>query len=63
MPGLLARYAHFAAAAGFIGVLSLLIVPIPPFLLDLFISVNFLMLFSTIYVSRAADLRAFPRCC
>ncbi|SAK61957.1 type III secretion protein [Caballeronia pedi] len=64
LPDRLARYAHFAAAAGFIGVLSLLILPIPPFLLDLFIGmsfgVSFLMLFTTIYVSRAADLPGFP---
>lgn len=64
LPGLLPRYAHVALAAGFICVIALLILPVPPFLLDLFIGVSFcasfVMLFSSIYVSRAADLPGFP---
>ncbi|MDR5760149.1 flagellar biosynthesis protein FlhA [Caballeronia sp. LZ035] len=64
LPGLLARYAHVALAAGFICVIALLILPVPPFLLDLFIGLSFcasfVMLFSSIYVSRAADLPGFP---
>lgn len=64
LPDQLSRHAHIAAAAGFIGVLALLILPVPAFLLDLFIGVSFcasfLMLFSTIYVARAADLPGFP---
>lgn len=64
LPRQIARHAYIAAAAGFISVLALLILPIPPFLLDLFIGMSFcagfVMLFSTIYVSRAADLPGFP---
>jgi type III secretion protein V len=64
LPALLLRHADLAAGAGLISVLALLILPIPPFLLDFFIcvsfSASFVMLCATTYVSRAADLPGFP---
>ena len=60
----LARHADLAVGVGILAVLALLIVPVPPFLLDLFICVSFAsgltMLSATLYVSKAADLASFP---
>ncbi|WP_176057844.1 flagellar biosynthesis protein FlhA [Paraburkholderia sp. BCC1876] len=59
-----ARHADLAVALGLLAVLALLIVPVPPFVLDLFICVSFAssltMLSTTLYVSKAADLASFP---
>ncbi|PQV44267.1 type III secretion protein V [Paraburkholderia sp. BL21I4N1] len=59
-----ARHADLAVAIGLLAVLALLIVPVPPFVLDLFICVSFAssltMLSTTLYVSKAADLASFP---
>ncbi|HKU00326.1 MAG TPA: flagellar biosynthesis protein FlhA [Paraburkholderia sp.] len=64
LPALLLRHADIAAGVGLIGILALLILPIPPFLLDFFICVSFcasfVMLCATTYVPRAADLPGFP---
>ncbi|MFM0311581.1 flagellar biosynthesis protein FlhA [Paraburkholderia sp. RL17-383-BIF-A] len=60
----LARHADLAVGVGILAVLALLIVPVPPFILDLFICVSFAsgltMLSATLYVSKAADLASFP---
>ena len=59
-----ARHADLAVGIGILSVLALLIVPVPPFVLDLFICVSFAasltMLTTTLYVSKAADLASFP---
>jgi type III secretion protein V len=59
-----ARHADLAVGIGILAVLALLIVPVPPFVLDLFICVSFAasltMLSTTLYVSKAADLASFP---
>ncbi|WP_454871470.1 flagellar biosynthesis protein FlhA [Paraburkholderia xenovorans] len=59
-----ARHADLAVGIGILAVLALLIVPVPPFVLDLFICVSFAagltMLTTTLYVSKAADLASFP---
>ncbi|RAS21524.1 flagellar biosynthesis protein FlhA [Paraburkholderia bryophila] len=59
-----ARHADLAVAIGLLAVLALLIVPVPPFVLDLFICLSFAssltMLSTTLYVSKAADLASFP---
>ncbi|MEZ0602483.1 flagellar biosynthesis protein FlhA [Paraburkholderia sp. IW21] len=58
------RHADVAVGIGMLTVLALLIVPVPPFVLDLFICVSFAssltMLTTTLYVSKAADLASFP---
>ncbi|WP_322062483.1 flagellar biosynthesis protein FlhA [Paraburkholderia sp. J63] len=64
LPALLQRHADVTVGLGLIGILALLILPVPPFLLDFFICVSFcasfVMLCATTYVSRAADLPGFP---
>jgi type III secretion protein V len=59
-----ARHADLAVGVGILSVLALLIVPIPPFVLDIFICTSFcvslLMLTTTMYVSRAVELASFP---
>ncbi|WCM20976.1 flagellar biosynthesis protein FlhA [Paraburkholderia bryophila] len=59
-----ARHADLAVAIGLLAVLALLIVPVPPFVLDLFICLSFAssltMLSTTLYVSKAAELASFP---
>ena len=59
-----ARHADLAVGIGILAVLALLIVPVPPFALDLFICVSFAasltMLTTTLYVSKAAELASFP---
>lgn len=62
-----ARHADLAVGIGILAVLALLIVPVPPFVLDLFICVSFaaslMMLTTTLYVSKSAELASFPPCC
>ena len=64
VPALIARHAGLAVGIGFLCVLLLLIVPVPPFVLDLFICVSFtgsfVMLTATIYAAKPADLSSFP---
>ncbi|CAE6854584.1 Secretion system apparatus protein SsaV [Paraburkholderia domus] len=59
-----ARHADLAVGIGILAVLALLIVPVPPFVLDLFICASFAasltMLSATLYVSKAAELASFP---
>lgn len=59
-----ARHADLAVGIGILAVLALLIVPVPPFVLDLFICVSFaaslMMLTTTLYVSKSAELASFP---
>jgi len=64
LSALFARHADLAVGIGILAVLALLIVPVPPFVLDLFICLSFAasltMLSATLYVSKAADLASFP---
>ncbi|MFL9903893.1 flagellar biosynthesis protein FlhA [Paraburkholderia fungorum] len=64
LSAIFARHADVAVGIGILSVLALLIVPVPPFVLDLFICVSFAssltMLTTTLYVSKAADLASFP---
>ncbi|MPW16737.1 type III secretion protein [Paraburkholderia sp. CNPSo 3157] len=64
VPGLIARHADLAAGGGLLCVLMLLILPVPPFILDLFICVSFtasfVMLTATIYAARPVELSSFP---
>ncbi|MFL9907384.1 flagellar biosynthesis protein FlhA [Paraburkholderia sp. RL17-337-BIB-A] len=64
LSAIFARHADVAVGIGILTVLALLIVPVPPFVLDLFICVSFAssltMLTTTLYVSKAADLASFP---
>src|ERR1700760_208474 len=64
LPGLLTRYADLGVGAGLLCVLVLLILPVPPFILDLFICVSFttsfVMLTATIYAAKPAELSSFP---
>ncbi|MEX3931633.1 flagellar biosynthesis protein FlhA [Paraburkholderia phymatum] len=64
VPGLIARHADLAAGGGLLCVLMLLILPIPAFILDLFICVSFtasfVMLTATIYAARPVELSSFP---
>lgn len=59
-----ARHADLAVGIGILSVLALLIVPIPSFVLDLFICVSFcaslLMLSTTLYVAKPVELASFP---
>ncbi|WP_246024771.1 flagellar biosynthesis protein FlhA [Paraburkholderia dinghuensis] len=64
LTGLLTRYADLGVGGGLLCVLVLLIVPVPPFVLDLFICVSFttsfVMLAATIYAAKPAELSSFP---
>jgi len=64
LSALFERHADLAVGVGMLAVLALLIVPVPPFALDLFICVSFAasltMLTTTLYVSKAAELASFP---
>jgi type III secretion protein V len=64
VPALLTRYADLGIGLGLLCVLALLILPVPPFVLDLFICVSFttsfVMLAATIYASKPAQLSSFP---
>jgi len=61
---LLTRYADLGVGIGLLCVLVLLILPVPPFVLDLFICVSFtasfVMLTATIYAAKPAELSSFP---
>ncbi|HVR75905.1 MAG TPA: flagellar biosynthesis protein FlhA [Planctomycetota bacterium] len=60
----LARGADIIVAAGILGTLSVILMPIPPWLLDallvLNITASFIVLLSTAYVTRPLELRSFP---
>ncbi len=64
VPGLIARHADLAVGTGMLSVLMLLILPVPAFVLDLFISVSFtvsfVMLAATIYATKPVELSSFP---
>lgn len=67
MTGLLSRagrYADLIAAGAVVLVVAMLIIPLPPFLLDLFITLNIsaalMIVVATLYVPKALDFSSFP---
>jgi len=67
IPGLLqrcARFRHLLVPLSFLGMLAVLIVPLPPAIMDLLISANIslaiVILLTTIYTMRPLDFSVFP---
>src|SRR5919106_4035695 len=60
----LLKHSDLIAAVAVVMVIVMLIVPLPPFLLDLFITLNIsaglAILVATLYMPRALDFAAFP---
>src|SRR3982751_1823438 len=60
----LGRHADLAAAGGVVLIVAMLIIPLPPLLLDFFITLNIsaalAIVVSTMYLPRALDFSAFP---
>ncbi|MCP4414684.1 MAG: FHIPEP family type III secretion protein, partial [Gammaproteobacteria bacterium] len=58
------KYSEFGLAVGVLVTLFVLIVPLPTFLLDIFITINislsFLVLLVTLHVRRALEISAYP---
>ncbi|HEX8101131.1 MAG TPA: flagellar biosynthesis protein FlhA [Solirubrobacteraceae bacterium] len=58
------RYSDLIAAGAVVLVVAMMIIPLPPFLLDLFITLNIsaalMIVVATLYVPRALDFSAFP---
>jgi flagellar biosynthesis protein FlhA len=58
------RYADLIAAGAVVLVVAMMVIPLPPFLLDLFITLNIsaalLIVVATLYVPRALDFSSFP---
>ncbi len=60
----IARYRSFIVPVGFVGMLVVLLVPLPPAALDIMISLNIslavIVLLTTLYLDRALDFSVFP---
>ena len=60
----LAKHTDLLAAGGVVLIVMMLIVPLPPALLDVFIALNIAaglaILTATLYLPRALDFSAFP---
>src|SRR5215207_7266282 len=60
----LGRHADLAAAGGIVLIVAMLIIPLPPVLLDFFITLNIsaalMIVVATLYVPRALDFSSFP---
>jgi flagellar biosynthesis protein FlhA len=58
------KHADLAAAGGVVLIVAMLIIPLPPMLLDFFITLNIsaalMIVVATMYVPRALDFSAFP---
>src|SRR6187551_1122572 len=58
------KHADLLAAAGIVLIVAMLIIPLPPFLLDLLITLNIsaalMIVVATLYVPRALDFSSFP---
>ena len=58
------KHADLAAAGGIVLIVAMLIIPLPPLLLDFFITINIsaalMIVVATMYVPRALDFSAFP---
>lgn len=60
----MSRYRDLALVAGILGVLGLLIIPLPPFLLDLLLGLNIalsvLILMVVVYIASPLEISTFP---
>ena len=60
----LGKHADLAAAGGIVLIVAMLIIPLPPLLLDFFITLNIsaalMIVVATLYVPRALDFSSFP---
>ncbi len=60
----ISRYRSFIVPIGFVGMLVVLLVPLPPAILDILISLNIslgvIVLLTTLYLDRALDFSVFP---
>ena len=58
------RHSDLVAAAAVVLVVAMMVIPLPPFLIDLFITLNIsaalMIVVATLYVPRALDFSAFP---
>src|SRR6201996_962796 len=58
------RHSDLAAAGAVVLVIAMMIIPLPPFLLDFFITINIsaalMIVVATMYVPRALDFSSFP---
>jgi flagellar biosynthesis protein FlhA len=58
------KHSDFAAAGAVVLVIAMMIIPLPPFLLDFFITINIsaalMIVVATMYVPRALDFSSFP---
>ena len=58
------KHADLAAAGGIVLIVAMLIIPLPPLLLDFFITLNIsaalMIVVATMYVPRALDFSSFP---
>jgi flagellar biosynthesis protein FlhA len=58
------RYSDLIAAGAIVLVVAMMVIPLPPFLIDLFITLNIsaalMIVVATLYVPRALDFSAFP---
>ncbi|MCD6318115.1 FHIPEP family type III secretion protein, partial [Candidatus Aerophobetes bacterium] len=61
---LLTKRSDIVFALGAIGIISILVIPLPPFLMDAFLSLNLALSFTifllTVYVKRPLDFSVFP---
>src|SRR4051812_46804669 len=60
----LARNSDLAVALGLVGILAVMIIPMPSFLLDIFLSIgiatSIVLLLTSVYAVRALDFSIFP---
>lgn len=58
------RNSDLGLAVGLVGILAVMVVPLPPFMLDLMLSlaigISFLLLLTAVYAKRALDFSIFP---
>jgi flagellar biosynthesis protein FlhA len=58
------KYSDLVAAGAIVLVVAMMVIPLPPFLIDLFITLNIscalMIVVATLYVPRALDFSAFP---
>jgi flagellar biosynthesis protein FlhA len=60
----LSKNSDMALAGGLVGILAVMIIPMPPFLLDMLISlgiaISIILLLTSVYATRALDFSVFP---
>ncbi|MCC7441955.1 MAG: flagellar biosynthesis protein FlhA [Bdellovibrionales bacterium] len=67
MPGILGRFgksSDLMIAAGLVGILAVMVIPMPPFLIDILLSMaialSIVLLLTSVYAQRALDFTIFP---